>query len=234
MATPVTISTASVPASYCANSIQVAWPFLVSLLTAELAGLNNTFNDGDTTPAPDDQNRPWLPTSFSGVNPPAFVYKFVDGVWIMPNPNPTGLVAMYQGSEASIDTFDGGEAGTVTATTGPMWQKVSAIDGRFPIGPGTVGTTSIGIGATGGTGEHTLALDEIPAHTHPFTGRDYIGSGNLSPAKVIIDDDYGGTENTVATSAGGQGDGSTKAVNTMPPYLGIWFIVRTARKYYRR
>lgn len=232
MGAPVTISTASVPAEHCVRPVQEEWPFLVSLLTAELSGSNNTFNYGPTTPAPDDQNKPWFKTDASG-NPDRW-YVYSGGQWLSKHPDAAGKVIMYEGTEGSIDTFDGGEAGTVTATTGPMWEKVSAANGRFPVGPGTIGSTTIAVGGTGGTGEHTLTLDEIPSHSHTITGRAYIATGNLTPVKPIIDDDYASVDLVVNTgTAGGQPDGTTKAVNTLPPYLGIWLIRKTARTHYR-
>lgn len=233
MGQPVTLSTASVPAGYCGGSVQEVWPYLVALLTAELAGSNYTFNFGPTTPAPDDQDKPWFRTDSDG-NPDR-LYVFSDGVWLAKHPIPAGAVWMYEGLEADIETFDDGEAGTITATTGPMWEKVSAANGRFPVGPGTIGTTSIGVGGTGGTHEHTLTLDNIPPHTHGITGRPYTGTGNLTPAKPIVDDDYGSSDLTSSTdSAGGTGTpAAAQAINTLPPYFGIWFIRKTARTHYR-
>lgn len=231
MGQPVTLSTASVPSGYCPPSLQVAWPFLLSLVTAELAGSNYTFNYGPTTPAPDDQNKPWFRTDSDG-NPDRW-YVFSNGSWISKHPIPAGAVWMYEGLEADIETFDGGEAGTVTETTGPMWEKVTDANGRFPIGPGTVGSASIGVGDTGGSHEHTLALNNVPPHTHVIKGRPYTGTGNLSPARVIVDDDYGSSDLESATESSGGTSGAAVAINHLPPYFGIWFIRKTARTHYR-
>lgn len=235
MGQAVALSTASVPTDYCPPSLAVAWPFLVGLMSAELTGANSTFNFGPTTPAPDDQDKPWFRTDGDG-NPDR-LYVFSDGSWISKHPIAAGAVWMFDGLEADIETYDGGEAGTVTATTGPMWEKYSAMNGRFPVGPGTIGTgtgaVNVGVGGTGGAHEHTLALDEIPKHSHPFTAASYVDGGNNTPVKIIGDDDWGNDTITVDTPAGGQTDGTTKAVNTLPPYSGIWFIRKTARTHYR-
>lgn len=233
MGQPVTISTASVPEGYCGGTLQTVWPFLISLMQAELAGANSTFNFGPTTPAPDDQDKPWFRTNADGT--PDRLYVYSGGSWVAKHAIPAGAVWLYEGSEGSIPTFDGGEAGVVTATGGPMWEKVSQLDGRFPIGPGTVGSTTIGVGDTGGTHEHTLTMENIPKHTHSIDGRPYIGTGNITPVKVIIDDDYNpAVTNAQDTgSAGGQSDGTTKVVPHLNPYRGIFFIRKTARTHYR-
>lgn len=231
MGQAVQLSTASVPEGYCGGPPQVAWPYLLSLVKAELVGDGIIPSIGVTTPAPDDQNRPWFRINADGT--PDRWYVFSGGSWIARHPIAAGAIWMFAGLEADIVTHDGGEAGTATATTGPMWEKYSAADGRFPVGPGTIGSTTIGVGGTGGSGEHTLTLDEIPAHAHPFTAASYIGSGNKTPVKILGDDDWGADTITVAPSAGGQSDGTTKAVNTLPPYFGIWFIRKTARTHYR-
>lgn len=232
MGQAVNLSTASVPPEYCARGLQLDWPFLVSLLSAQMSGDGVIPSVGPTTPPPDDQDRPWFRINADGTPDRWYVYS--NGAWISKHPIAAGAIWLFAGLEAEIETYDGGEAGTVTATTGPMWEKYSAADGRFPIAPGTVGSTAIGVGDTGGTHEHTLTLEEIPAHKHTVTGRAYIGTGNLTPPKAIVDDDYAATDITVDTSTvGGQSDGTTKKVNTLPPYIGLFLIRKTARSHYR-
>lgn len=230
----VNISTASVPDAWCNLSLQEIWPKLVSLIAAELAGTQNTFNDGDTTPAPDDQDKPWTPPSFSGGNPPAFIYHYISGAWIMPNPNPPGVVMMYQGTEASIVTFDGGEAGVVTETQGPMWEKVSALDARIPIGPGTLaGGRVIANGGTLGEDVHTLTRDELPnvQIDTPLKRRTDLQDGGSSTALFETSFTLSSSVSVdVPTEPLGDGD----AHENMPPVYGIFFIKRTARKFYRR
>ena len=72
-------------------------------------------------------------------------------------------------------------------------------------------------GDVGGEAEHTLIIDEIPAHSHNFTrsrlffseeaGQNAIGYGNNS-----------GTAITATT----QNSGGNKAHNNMPPYLTVY------------
>lgn len=202
-------------------------------LAGETDGDSTFFNDGDTTPSPDNRIYPWLPSSFSGSNPPAFVYKYVNGVWIMPNPIPPGVVWMWTGLEADIPTLDGGEAGAITDTTGPMWEKLATMDGRFPLGPGTVNGVVVGVGAQGGAGTVTLIEENLPIHE--IQGYSYLAGTNLATPGLIVDDDRSAALNgTVADSFGGDANGDTVAFPAIPPYTAIWFIKRTARRFYRR
>lgn len=91
---------------------------------------------------------------------------------------------------------------------GGTWER---IENRFLWGAPSNST----LGATGGEAEHTLTVDEMPAHTHT-TGRTKSGGSGSNiyvPATT-------GTESPVTTSSTGGG----KAHNNMPPYVtvAIW------------
>lgn len=235
MGQQINISTSDIPSSYCPPDFASAWAFGVAHLIGELPGNLTTFNYGPDTPDPDNQDKPWFKTDVNYL--PERWYVYSGGAWVSKHPDFAGKVVMWEGAEADIVTLDGGEAGTVTAVTGPMWEKVSEMDGRFPVGPGTLAGSPVAVGGIGGSHEHVLDLEQVPPHTHPITGRAYTGSGNLSPTKIIIDDDYASTDQTAATgSTGGKTDGvttTTKAVNHIPPYRAIFFIRKTARGWYR-
>lgn len=228
----VNITTASVPEDFCFQNWPQGWAFLVSLLSAEVAGTASFFNYGPNTPAPDERDRPWIRLDASGNIDK--MYSYSNGAWVAKHPAAPGDVIMYEGTEASIDTHDGGEAGAITATTGPMWQKVSTINGRFPLGPGTLASgATVNVGDTGGAEEHILTRAELPN----------VSVDTLSQRRINVQD--GGsavvtTPDTASTGAAfqatalpteplGDGDGH----NNMPPYLGIWFIRRTSRTHYR-
>ena len=56
----VTISTDQVPASYCVTDIATDWPFLVQLLSGQIAGTANLYNFGSSTPVAADEDKPWI------------------------------------------------------------------------------------------------------------------------------------------------------------------------------
>lgn len=231
MGEPVKLTFLSPGNDYCFTSWDEFFAQLNSLSSGETVGESSFFNDGDTTPAPDAQGNPWTPPGFSGANPPAFIYHFVDGVWIMPHPMAPGLVVMYEGTEASITTYDGGEAGAITATTGPMWEKVTAMDARVPLGPGTLNAVAVAVGTQGGAATVTLLEENLPVHV--IQGYAVDENANL-PNNALISDDDRVTNATTADSFGGEADGSTRPTVIIPPYTAIWFIRRTQRKFYRR
>lgn len=142
---------------------------------------------------------------------------------------------MYEGTEASIDTFDGGEAGPVTSISGPMWEKVSELDAKFPLGPGTMpvapaGTgTVIAVGDDGGLEQVQLVEAEMPAHVHVVPGSTTLqgnGDFDVTGGTAGVPAVYPGTSDS--TSAGGD-----TAHTNLPPYHAIFFIRKTARLYHR-
>lgn len=163
-------------------------------------------------------------------------YIFTSGVWVSKHSIPTGFTMLAPaGTElADIDTLDGGEAGPVTAFTGPMWEVDEDFAAKFPIGPGTLPSgTALSEGDTGGEEKHSLTLEEMPAHHHVLlVSQSNVGGGSdgqrLRPNTTEADSD--------ANSANEGGDATTGVVvphNTMPPYRVRYFIKRTARTHHR-
>lgn len=140
---------------------------------------------------------------------------------------------MYEGTAASIETYDGGEAGVVTDTTGPMWERVTQLDARFPIGPGTLpSTTVVAVTNTGGEEEHILTRPELPDDRIPTESviRGNVADGGT--AQVYVPDTVSGSFVTNAplhTEELGDGEGH----NNLPPFYSLFFIRRTGRLYYR-
>lgn len=239
----ITISTAEVPSTFCWTSPQQSWPFLVGLLQAQLAGETATFNFGANEPDPQDRGNPWIRLNADGSMDK--VYAFYNGLWISPHAIFTGAVMMYEGTEVSIVTLDGGEAGTVTSTSGPMWEKVSEMNGRLPIGPGTTpATTAISISTDYGTDEFSLAIarENLPAVPLNFgTEKSTVTEtdDDLKPLGYIRtgNGEVGYEDETVPRNLVGKtndmGDGEALEFNQLPPVRGIWFIRKTARRFYR-
>lgn len=233
MATTVPINTQPVPVGFCFQDWITSWPTLVGLLSAEVTGLSYVI--GSTLPAVEDRDKAWFRLNTDGT--PDRWYVWANGYWLAQHPippGPSGIVVMYEGTEVSIDTFDGGEAGVITTTTGPMWQKVAEMNARFPVGPGTFSPSGkvVAIGEDGGTDQTTLASIHIPFHKHDVKQLTNADDGSSQHGSVST-----GTGLLVSQTEGFGGDpnqgNATQPFTNRPPYRGIWFIRRTARLYYR-
>lgn len=97
---------------------------------------------------------------------------------------------------------------------GGVWER---IEGRFLYATGASGT----IGATGGSGTHTLTVDEIPAHRHGWYG---VNSGTTVTTQMgtypfDIEQDkksnWNGTSSMIANTGGG------KAHNNNPAFINV-------------
>lgn len=222
----VQISTSVVPQGTCPEWIIERWPELVALLSANLNGSLNVFNDGNSVPAPADQSKPWYRSNVDGT--PDRWYRYSGGSWISRHPQIPGLIAPWEGDISTVDTLDGGEVAAVTATTGPMWQRVTELNAKFPIGIGTLpGGTVLAVGSTGGEENHILITSEMPRHAHVLRCDTKMELG--SDVRRARNNDATNNDADVATDFAG-GD---QPHNTMPPYYALNWIRRTGRIFYR-
>ncbi len=226
----VALSTASVPVGFCFTTWQESWPQLISLLTAT-ADLSVNVHIGDTPPT--DTSKSWIKT-VSGVIERE--YLFSSGVWLATHPILPGfrIIAPAGTALADLDTMDGGEAGAVTAYTGPMWEEDTDLAARFPVGSGTLPSGAmLAPDATGGDENIALTLAQIPPHHHIVKASQSDTEGGssvqrLRPNAVESDSDV----NTANT--GGNADGTAAdSHSNIPPYRVVIFIRRTARTKYR-
>lgn len=228
------------PDGYCPTSYQTLGNDFAAALTGYLPGSYITVITGDTEPAAIDRDKPWIRSDgrWYQYSAPGL------GTWVARNNLPPGAVMMYAAaSEADIWAFDGGDgtnptAAPPTASTGAMWEMVSQLAGKIPIGPGTlpVSTTVLTSGSTGGVDQFTLSQTQLPdvdfqvqvRDGDPLLSSNVIGYGGGGGVNTTT---YAGAgfsgSNTVAAS-GGNGD----PINNMPPYFAIYFIRRTARIWY--
>lgn len=223
----VTIQTAEVPEGTCPPWLPQKWPELVALLSASLNGGNNVFNVGSSTPAPADQDKPWLKSTAAGY-PDGQYWLFNAGFWLKQHPLKPGMIIMWEGDISAINAFDGGESAAVSLITGPMWEVVTELQGRFPIGAGQDSSTSTNFanGSEGGEETHELTINEMPAHSHRVNAAmDSSGGSGGNRLREVTDPD-----NATTTS---QDTGGGEAHNNLPPYRALHFIRRTAREYYR-
>lgn len=219
------VRTNAVPENFCFRGFNSeSWPELVSLLYVTQQSGEVFWNTGNDVPSPEDRIKPWF--RFNSDGTPDRLYKWANGSWLSKHPIPPGIVVMWEGTEASIATLDDGENTALTEMTGPFWERVTELNAKFPIGPGTLpGGTVLGIGDTGGVEEHTLTIAEMPAHTHSIKAR----LQNFEPDTDSVIPVATSDNTTMPTESTGGGDAHTN----MPPYRAIWFIRRTNRLYYR-
>ena len=226
------ISIASLPSTLCYSNPQSDWPLMVSYLSASVTGTLNMFNVGNSVPSADNRDKPWIRTNSDGT--PDAVYNYSGGFWLTKHPLPTGLVCMYEGTEASIDTFDGGEAAAITNIAGPFWEKVTEMAAKSPIMPGTLpSTTVLAIGNDYGEEKHTMLSTEMPRHTHTIQA--WTSGATGGDGGQILNEPDPGTEVEKTTGAAGGRDGETNPdpFNVIHPVRAIWFLRRSARIYRR-
>jgi hypothetical protein len=220
------LGTSGLNADYCFTTPQRLALDIVGASYAVLSSTGTPWNYGNATPSVNNQSYPWLRLNSDGT--PDKVYVFASGLWIARHPTPPGAVFSYEGTEASITTFDGGESAAVTPFTGPMWEKVSEMDGRSPIGPGTWSNGMvINVGDQIGEEEHAITIPELPEHHHEITGymTAALSGGNSG---AVINEKPGDviTENTTDVGEG-------EAMELLHPVYAIFAIRRTARLFYR-
>ncbi len=185
----------------------------------------------ETAPAATDRDKAWF--KVSGSHPIGqFAWDSVYGKWLWPNPYaPSGPARLlWAGVLADLASFDGGEGGTPTPTSGPMWEEDPEFAGLFPLGPGTINGTPVVVNQNGGSAEATLNLSNMPPHTHTVP-KPNVSSADGSNLGVL----YQGYDGTIeSSSTGGSGTPTVaQPFSIVPPYRGIYFIKRTIREYYR-
>jgi hypothetical protein len=220
------------PVGFCALT-DAQWQTLVSLISVTGTDTGGFLNKGTSPPEPDMRDYAWQRLNSDGS--PDRIYNYWSGLWIARHSLPPGSIIVYTGTVASIPTFDGGEASpaVATPTSGPMWEQYTNLTGRFPIGVGTLPSGAVvGVEEEGGEELHTLTKGEMPEHSHylltDHAGVDLFryttGDHEIPPGEKNFK-----VFNTSQTDIAG----NSEAHNTMPPYLGVIFIRRTARLFYR-
>lgn len=214
----------------------------------------------DTNGNPDNQDKPWIRTLEDGSFDGVYTFGTPNGstgMWVRPHPSPPNgnERRIWVGTESSLWAYDGGNGENPatdppTETTGAMWVVDTAFAFKFPLGAGTNATAYGGVNSVvqvggvadgaGVAGAEKVALTsaQIAGHTHEISNAEINGfpSGTSwesykSCNGNLIDGVTHSGVKMVTTSAGGDADGNATTHNNMPPYLGVYFIKRSARKY---
>lgn len=248
---PIVIIPTSFPAGYCPPNWQTLANDLANGMSASVPGAYTVINYSTSEPAANDRSKPWYRLNPDGT--PDKWYVFADGGWIAPHPEEAGGDArrIFTGFEADVWAYDGGDGVDPSTTaptdsTGAMWEVDHNFDFRFPLGAGTSpapASTTVNSGDIGGEEDHVLLKDELPAASlkmftdEEVAGNTPIGDNFVARAGTSPGGDFeyrmqprsGTNEPAVGnTEVMGDGDGH----NTMPPYLGVFFIRRTARRFF--
>lgn len=127
----------------------------------------------ETAPGTTDRDKIWWQIDGSGHV--VGWWKYSGGSWRRPY-DPTGVIdtferRLYMGSEASLQTYDGGTAVAVTDTTGPFWEVDHDFDGYTFAAPGTIPGTSdvLTVGTNFGSATGTLVAGNLPTGSLGFT-----------------------------------------------------------------
>lgn len=201
-------------------------------------GLENRFDLLDagvtsTTP-PSDTSKTW-----NRLNPDGVIegqYRNVGGQWLRPHPiAPSTQWAMpYIGDASSIDTLDGGSAAAVSDTTGPFWEIITAVGGKFPVGVGAFPSgLAVTANGTGGEESVTITTEQMPTHSHSGPGgRTFLTKPWLGITGAYVEQEQSGSNQNYSNLEQNTGSaGGSLPHNNLPPYYGMYFIRRTARKF---
>jgi microcystin-dependent protein len=147
---------------------------------------------------------------------------------------PVGMVVPFAGAEppegflrcdgaaVSRGTFANlfAVVGTVYgAGDGATTFNVPDLRGRVPLGMGAgTGLSDRALGTKGGEEGHVLTTGELPSHSHALTTK--VHSVNVGGGEAA----YGNFSIPGQTATGLTGEGASH--NTMPPFLGLNFLIK--------
>ena len=248
MSTEIPLTSGVLPSS-CYSTYQALYEDMFRYGTATLAEGSLKYIIGNTAPGADDRDKFWIQTDAS--ENPIRQWIFNDGAWIWPHPiapdsgSGRGIITLFNGAASDVDTLDGGVAGTAGAKTGPFWEIVGDLAGRFPMGVGTLEDgTSVAVTNTGGAERVTLTSGQIPEHQHKgkaFYRSEQSSAGTSDPSGLADSCEHESQGHTASStqrfSEAGvlttEIDGTSgESHPNIPPYYGVYFIKRTIRKYY--
>lgn len=227
---PVTVVPGTLAEGFCPENWQELYDQFIDITEWYLAGNYNVFNYGNSTPAPEDRTKPWMRLDGSGIFDRWYTWSATYGKWVSPHPIEASDQErrLWVGSLTDLKLKDGGEDTPVTDVAGPFWEEATSFRARFPLGAGTLPSgTTVDVQDTGGEEKHELIIGELPAHAHK---NENLGDVQTGTGGTNIGG-FQGTGSPIAdinTSSVGSGDEH----NNMPPYYGVYFIRRTARKFY--
>jgi hypothetical protein len=223
MSSPLVLPVAAgqLPSGFCPPDYQ-------SMLNGYAAALSVTFPLSFSgvvaqSTRPSDTTAVWLQLDTLGR--PTRLYYFAQGAWLSMHTLQPGIIMIWPTALPDFTTFDGGDANALGPSSGPMWQQFTALNAAFPIGAGTLpSTTVVPVTGTGGEEKHQLTTTELASHSHVMPG--FPGGGGTGGLTTY--DTLPGAVTSYSTQLAG---GDTPH-NNLPPYFGVYFLQRTTRLFF--
>lgn len=135
----ITFNPGTLPEGFCPQSEQQRFNTYISHLSGILPGTFSTFVVSASQPSVDQQSYPWIKVNADGSI--VGIYTFANGAWVRPHPippGPNGARMLWADTLGNLATFEGGDAGAITSTTGAFWELDSDWTDKLPRGAGTV------------------------------------------------------------------------------------------------
>jgi len=185
-----------------------------------------------TTPGVNDQDKVWYRLLNDDTPDPRNPYMFYNGNWISPHYVPANdkRLFIWSGTFDDVKTLDYGVDEAIGDIAGPFWVVVAALAGKFPVGVGTVGSTAIAVNGTGGSHEIEVKKENLPAEGVTLPDK-VIGQPGAGKGTFSLNGDQNPPDDfKYVTTSDNLGDG--KKIEHLPPFYGVYFIQRTARKFW--
>lgn len=175
------VNAGTLPAGQCPQTLQALAELFASIYNVQfpLGTTGVTLIASAAPPGSQFQTSSFAWLQLDDLLRPVRLYFFYQN-WLSRHPLVPGHVMIWTQPLPNFATFDGGDSNAVTSdTTGPMWEEVTDLRAKFPIGAGTLPASPAGTGATlsvgdsGGEQIHTLTVAEgamDPHHNH-LTGK---------------------------------------------------------------
>lgn len=136
------------PPGYCPASQQQFADDIAAALEVFFPGEFSLTIKSPNQPTVEQRTMTWNKTDAStGQSLGYFEWNIVVGQWTKehwPNGTPTYERRIFVGTLTQLETYDGGEAGTVSQSTGPFWERDTAFSDKWPLGVGTTIAAPLG------------------------------------------------------------------------------------------
>lgn len=213
----------TLPPNACYDNEQERLVAFMGVSSAVIEGGLAFYNYGATLPTPENQGYPWFRTT----DGKWYIYA---GSWLSPVNYDLGDRRWYAKTLAELVTYDGGDAGAPSVSSGPMWEEDTDFIGRSPMHPGAVFGSNpakvLALGENYGVASHTNTMLEMPEHTH---GVNYsnIQAGTGYPQTGT------GSSNDFQFNTDPAGVTAPSPFSVVHPVRGLYCIKWTGRQFWK-